>query len=868
MWEALKNTLAPDVPEVEDFRQHWQRFLEFYSGGGGGGGGSSKAGGNDLPVEKTHQLHHLNAMLKCLANEQEQLLLLSRGSPSGQQQPDPRPAATVSPCLEFMVEQQLLDVLSTVCHADVPAGIRPHVIKFFSKGCLAAAASAATATTSGGTSAALPPHLQLLSCAPVYNPIRRLLALFCSQRASPTESEELAFVVALVTRIRAQPHLLPLFTSSASRSDLDEHVRRKGCGALVDLAALLPVGGSGGGRHLIVSALLIYVDSQDYLASRKAMAALVAVCALDDPEAAEDAVEGTRLCAAIVSKLVDASRRLNLGDLRPGAVEETTVNWLEAHHDLKKFRTEETKTTNGDDDDSGEEASSSSSSSAMAAEEDLVALLAWYDFCDDLISKAHPVIGRAVASAVASGFMGPVFEDESGLMSVMGPDSAKEELPASAAVASKLALLTQLWIHTKSDSLAKTVSDWMMWGSSSTKVEVEVEVDPEQPCSSSSPFMRRLLELCSSGRFPAVVSVEALRLFDTLLERPCLPVLRSLLLTPLEERAYCRGYNSAAESHIGSWSDEEDEREKLDLEAASVRLLQENSGGSNLAASGFCSRTISPNNIGAVMGAWLGLVGCDEDEGLAGRLSGVPANHKDPPTPALRGFEEYIANAEVQTVQFFECCQGFGWPTEAVFFGGSQRRPSSDASAYSSDSKPEVDKRSSRGSGRRKLDNRSFYEGDFLATIFDMVEAMLERSYDVNLQLTSVISKLCALPHPNVHEYLLNPTVPLAPDARSLHGSLKKVLTEAKRRAKGVADLKSKIRSCKKSLLAAPPASGSTSLTFGGQVEQADEEQCRRADDETNLVDSIIILEEFCKELAAIAFVKYNLASPAKSGQC
>ena len=50
-----------------------------------------------------------------------------------------------------------------------------------------------------------------LAYVSVYLPIRRLLMLSCAGKASPTESQEVAFVAALVARTKTDPGLLVLF---------------------------------------------------------------------------------------------------------------------------------------------------------------------------------------------------------------------------------------------------------------------------------------------------------------------------------------------------------------------------------------------------------------------------------------------------------------------------------------------------------------------------------------------------------------------------------------------------------------------------------------------------------------------------------
>ncbi len=49
--------------------------------------------------------------------------------------------------------------------------------------------------------------------------------------------------------------------------------------------------------------------------------------------------------------------------------------------------------------------------------------------------------------------------------------------------------------------------------------------------------------------------------------------------------------------------------------------------------------------------------------------------------------------------------------------------------------------------------------------------------YELNLQVTSVLSKLAVFPHPHLHEYLLDPYISLSPGARSLFSTLVRVRT-------------------------------------------------------------------------------------------
>ncbi|CAB1320236.1 unnamed protein product [Coregonus sp. 'balchen'] len=112
------------------------------------------------------------------------------------------------------------------------------------------------------------------------------------------------------------------------------------------------------------------------------------------------------------------------------------------------------------------------------------------------------------------------------------------------------------------------------------------------------------------------------------------------------------------------------------------------------------------------------------------------------------------------------------------------------------------------------MSSSDFFEGHFLKVLFDRIGRILEQPYELNLQVTSVLSRLALFPHPHLHEYLLDPYIILAPGARSLFSVLIRVIGELMQRIQLIPNFKEK------------------------------------------LVHGVIILEEFCKELAAIAFVK------------
>ncbi|XP_043938888.1 FHF complex subunit HOOK interacting protein 2B isoform X2 [Protopterus annectens] len=134
-----------------------------------------------------------------------------------------------------------------------------------------------------------------------------------------------------------------------------------------------------------------------------------------------------------------------------------------------------------------------------------------------------------------------------------------------------------------------------------------------------------------------------------------------------------------------------------------------------------------------------------------------------------------------------------------------------------------------------------FYEGHFLKILFDRLARLLDQPYELNLQVTSVLSKLALFPHPHLHEYLLDPYVNLASGCRSLFSVLVRVIAELMQRIQRIPDIRVKLVMVRKQ------------LTGHREDEQIDH---------TTLLKGVIVLEEFCKELAAIALVKYPSQEP------
>ncbi|XP_078284869.1 FHF complex subunit HOOK interacting protein 2A-like isoform X2 [Rhinoraja longicauda] len=130
-----------------------------------------------------------------------------------------------------------------------------------------------------------------------------------------------------------------------------------------------------------------------------------------------------------------------------------------------------------------------------------------------------------------------------------------------------------------------------------------------------------------------------------------------------------------------------------------------------------------------------------------------------------------------------------------------------------------------------------FYEGDFLRMLLDRMAQILHQPYDLNLQITSVISEVALFPDPQLDEYLLDPYVTLGPGCRSLFSVIVRVIGDLMQRIQRIPEFEAKLLLVRKQLMGLEPED---------MVDHA------------TMLKGVIILEEFCKELAAISFVKYS----------
>ncbi|XP_019322560.1 FHF complex subunit HOOK interacting protein 2B isoform X4 [Panthera pardus] len=284
------------------------------------------------------------------------------------------------------------------------------------------------------------------------------------------------------------------------------------------------------------------------------------------------------------------------------------------------------------------------------------------------------------------------------------------------------------------------------------------------------------------------ISITTLRLFEELLQKPHEQVLRSLVLCNLEGRHYVARGSPEPESY----------EDTLDLEEDPYFT------------DGFLNASFQPSAKPPPAPATNSDGKTAVTEIVNSFLCLVPEEAKTSAFLEETGYDTYVHDA----YGLFQECSSrvapWGWP-----LGPTPLDPH----------EPE----------------RPFFEGHFLRMLFDRMSRILEQPYSLNLQVTSVLSRLALFPHPLIHEYLLDPYINLAPGCRSLFSVLVRVIGDLMQRIQRVPQFPGKLLLVRKQLMGQVP---------GEQL------------DHQTLLQGVVVLEEFCKELAAIAFVKFPPHSP------
>ncbi|XP_018428661.1 PREDICTED: protein FAM160B1 [Nanorana parkeri] len=312
------------------------------------------------------------------------------------------------------------------------------------------------------------------------------------------------------------------------------------------------------------------------------------------------------------------------------------------------------------------------------------------------------------------------------------------------------------------------------------------------------PLRHRLIEHCN--HISDEISIMTLRLFEHLLQKPNEHILYNLVLRNLEERNYteykppCPEDKDIVENgQIAGAVDLEEDPIFTDMSPENTLSKEWLSSSPPITPDH--QRNDGKTEVHKIVNSFLCL---------------VPDEAKSSYYVEGTGYDTYLRDAHRQFRDYCAICLRWDWPGTA------------------------------KAIEKCNLE-APFFEGHFLKVLFDRMGRILDQPYDVNLQVTSVLSKLSLFPHPHIHEFLLDPYVNMAPGCRSLFSVIVRVVGDLMVRIQRIPDFTPKLLLVRKRLLGLEP---------DGPIV-----------DHMTLLEGVIVLEEFCKELAAIAFVKFHSSS-------
>ncbi|XP_045313721.1 FHF complex subunit HOOK interacting protein 2B isoform X7 [Leopardus geoffroyi] len=425
--------------------------------------------------------------------------------------------------------------------------------------------------------------------------------------------------------------------------------------------------------------------------------------------------------------------------------------------------------------------SAPSDEASFPGKEALAAFLGWFDYCDHLITEAHVVVADALAKAVA----------EKLFMEILQPHLLHV---SEQSVLTSTALLTAMLRQLRSPALLREAVAFLLGA----------DPQPAAPEDGPRTLCAHLIGHCD--HLSDEISITTLRLFEELLQKPHEQVLHSLVLCNLEGRHYVARGSPEPESYEDTLDLEED---PYFTDGFLNSSFQPSAKPPPAPATNSDGKTAVTEIVNRVLSLSF--------------LCLVPEEAKTSAFLEETGYDTYVHDAYGLFQECSSRVSPWGWP-----LGPTPLDPH----------EPE----------------RPFFEGHFLRMLFDRMSRILEqvvnrtgpwlqgyKPYSLNLQVTSVLSRLALFPHPLIHEYLLDPYINLAPGCRSLFSVLVRVIGDLMQRIQRVPQFPGKLLLVRKQLMGQVP---------GEQL------------DHQTLLQGVVVLEEFCKELAAIAFVKFPPHSP------
>ncbi|XP_052888608.1 FHF complex subunit HOOK interacting protein 2A-like [Anopheles moucheti] len=823
--QTAADVLAPPPTALQDFDYHYRLVKNFY------------IADKTLPkihINDTNIPSHLDQMLQILIREEQRLdapskvdtiPALDASSSNLEMSPKPNPTPPKAECMEFVLSNRPLDVLIEFAVNDTPPGARYIVLNWVRR------------------------FLSCLKCPPlghasIFQPVQRLVEICNGTFASPYEREEILFLETVAGLVRKDSILVNLFLKSHHHS-AQMLANWKGLG--VNKA---PVN-----NPLFVSTKIEYDTRRISLVAEdgEGPSTNEAVRGENDKSQTTDDTDGTcesescdcdeedhfSLFDAIVNYLDSADSTIVVraceGVLILASLPTLQQSCKAIRNTINRFATMMAGRLASncqqipEDMDTGDIEDANVTWGLFPRDPEqphyigryqLTAFLCWLDYCDCLLKESELLVPE----------LGPRIRDEM-LINYIEPALVGCYAPFMLVLTAKIIKKTQ------SKALLDEIANWLIG---------EDELMDVNNC--------LLTILIENAHENTDILLPTLQFVESLLDNPHEKILHGMLFFYINNR----GYYDGSSQTIQSWSDEEDNRERRRGSADDP----------------IKSRTLAPSNILRVINHFLLLL----PRQIINDAGGIC-------------YEEYMQDANRHYQTWIKKTHGFSWPVEAIWPSSGESSPLAGTSVeptmstcasghmtvvplppmkqpkkqrikqHTTDSQASIDLQTCGDSG---ISEESFYEGPLLKLLFSHVKQMNTQPYELNLAVIAILSKLALFPHPYLHEILLNPEIPVAAGATTLWSVMqflaRQLLTEIPR----VEGFQEKIKDTGRRLLSNPPlyhkdcengepTSGNSYSAAGLPIEEED-------DINDPLFESIVVLEEFCKELAAIAFVKYHHA--------
>uniref|UniRef100_A0A4X1T1H3 FHF complex subunit HOOK-interacting protein C-terminal domain-containing protein n=6 Tax=Artiodactyla TaxID=91561 RepID=A0A4X1T1H3_PIG len=699
------------------------------------------------------------------------------------QEESEREFGETGPCMEYLLHHKILETLYTLGKADCPPGMKQQVLVFYTK-------------LLGKIRQPLLPHIN------VHRPVQKLIRLCGEVLATPTENEEIQFLCIVCAKLKQDPYLVNFFLENKLKS--------------------------------LASKEAANATSEDIPKGQDSLSADTGQCFRPEELSGASGAESTESEEEPPQQIDDLSAGLD--GLSVAALPEATVVRPNQDYNLVNSLLNLTRSPDGRiavkaceglmllvslpepaaakcltqstclcelltdrlaslyralpqsvdplDIETVEAInwgldsySHKEDASAFPGKRALISFLSWFDYCDQLIKEAQKTAAVALAKAVRERFFIGVMEPQLMQTSEMG-------------ILTSTALLHRIVRQVTSDILLQEMVFFILGEQREPETLAEI---------SRHPLRHRLIEHCD--HISDEISIMTLRMFEHLLQKPNEHILYNLVLRNLEERNYteykpvCPEDKDVMENGlIAGAVDLEEDPLFTDISPDNTLSNQE------WLSSSPPTTPDHPKNDGKT----------EVHKIVNSFLCLVPDEAKSSYHVEGTGYDTYLRDAHRQFRDYCAICLRWEWP------GSPKALEKCNLEA-------------------------AFFEGHFLKVLFDRMGRILDQPYDVNLQVTSVLSRLSLFPHPHIHEYLLDPYVNLASGCRSLFSVIVRVVGDLMVRIQRIQDFTPKLLLVRKRLLGLEPE---------GPVI-----------DHITLLEGVIVLEEFCKELAAIAFVKYHAAS-------